>query len=93
MIKRVERSYNPINNFKIENQQCHHFQMDKSSNEKYDNKAYNLPRNQRQRSILLHLNNTLINHSMMTITTEVVINYLMGQSVFNMNLTRQYIDV
>ena len=42
--------------------------------------------------MLLPINNLLINHCMMTSTTKVLINNLMNDNIFTMNLTRQYVN-
>ena len=42
--------------------------------------------------MLQPIDNSLINHRMIIRTTEVLINNLINNNIFTMNLTRQYIN-
>ena len=66
--------------------------MNDSCDEEPRNNDPNPAPNQRQRITLQPIDNSLIYHRMLTRTTEVLINNLMNDNVFTMNLTRQYVD-
>ena len=66
--------------------------MNDSGDEEPRNNDPNSAPNQRQRTTLQPIDNSLIYHRMLTRTTEVLINNLMNDNVFTMNLTRQYVD-
>ena len=61
--------------------------MNNSNDEESYNIDSNLAPNQCQRTILLPINNSLINHRIITSTTKVLINNLINDNVFTINLT------
>ena len=60
--------------------------------ERNNDHAVSYSKPQRPRTILQPLDDVLLNHRMMINTREVLINNLMDESVFEMNLNRNYID-
>ena len=62
--------------------------MNDSSNKESRNIDPNLASNKQQRIMLQPIDNLLINHHIIIRTTEVLINNLMNNNVFTMNLTR-----
>ena len=62
--------------------------MNNNSDKESYNINSNLAPNQRQRTMLLPIDNLLTNHYMMISTTKVLIKSLMNNNIFTINLTQ-----